>query len=153
MAERVRETIREGWAHDCITANLKERWETDSTDRLNYATKSKNEHNIQKVAYANFGIDKRLSEIIISGTKESHIYDNNQLSVTVVEEKVNPKDNANLLIMIDKVKDHNSKQTEMKMLAYCEKTGQTLEGIGISKNPCKDCHSHLSSQNVSNWTV
>lgn len=65
----------------------------------------------------------------------------------MVEEKV--VSNFDSLNMMDKAREHAKKHAEMKMKAYCKKTNQVLETVGISKEACKDCHENLSSdQNI-----
>lgn len=141
------DTVAVGCTKDeiIVTANIKERRSTSSTKKGEYLTFTKEDQTKVKGACFNFGISKEICDIIIRAVEESDIYKENRRSITVVEEKVNPRDNPQLETMLDKANDHASKHAEMKQLAYIE---TTLHAIGISKTACIYCHNNLTEQGV-----
>lgn len=125
-----------------ITGNLKERRPADSTEKAKYVKiRTPNDGN-QNAKYVDYGISFALSEVILTDVRNSPVFTQSQLNVTVVEEKLNPKDITSLDTMLKKATAHAEKHAEMKTLAYCEQTGDTLRKIGVSKELCGKKEEH-----------
>src|SRR6218665_3962000 len=124
-----------------VTGNVKARRQIDSTETdFVKVTRGKT---IIKAKPINYGITDELSNVILDTVCKSELFIKNNFNVVIVEEALNPIQNNNSKTMHQKASDHSSRQAESKTLAYCEKMGEQLLRIGISKNPCLGCYSEL----------